>query len=1168
MNANAMTPIASLAQARRNYSRAIAVAVTIVASMLALGALAAIDIWLPMPTALRMVISLMAVAIIAISVFRGWRATRRQHTSLTAAQAIEEARPELGQRIRTALEVADAKKSTDPVSQYFAARLAAESKAAVEGNEWNSLIPFGRAAGWILCAVSLAGILLMAARHSPDFRFALTRFVAPGIAGTYSEPAWIVAPGVFDERHPPRMELRVEGRAAEPQLFIRQSGGEWVKTAMTPLPDGRSWDIVLTGRTSDLELYATAGDGRSPTHTLKFEPIPKLTGIKTTLNFPDYIGRAPETRATGDVSAVEDTNVKWEFTFNTVPKRVEWSIGTDPAHVVKVDPATKTATLEWKAGTSRANAVLSVMDASGEAIDSWRYVAQGFADALPSVELLEPVKDKEATSVTELPVRIRAKDDFGVSEVGLVLEAAGQRDWVLEKVISEKDQKNVTEIAAAMLEKVPLTIRDNVRLYAYALDHKPRGGPRSVSPLRSIDIREFKKRWMFRDSDGGMGGANRQQVAEGLRKIGQIISDQRVIVSDTFLLRESVRSSGAAATASAMPIGKRELELSGKATEIREDWVDKGGIPPDDVTLLDTAITQMQEATLSLGLRGPAKLDQGFNTTDRALTTLLQLRKRLLTILSKGSEGEKPSQEDQMRPLAELANEAERLAREEHDMSEQLSPEAVAGTNIEATRRQHEVVVSDAGELYAAIVDHPQTSEPAIRLMGEAEKAIRAADELLRGQEPRNSRPSLGVAERRLLEVAQFLRAMELTQTNETLKKLASQAEQNARETRGSSQAESKGESKGSDPKSGSETGSSKPEQTRQAARDTRLADEILGALAQKAGGKGKSADAEDQTADKTLGEILAELRELVAAEALAKDLERLAGGGETKSDGKQDGTEGEAGKAADRLNAMAREFRDTAKRLEASRAAKLAAAQAQARELQQQLAAAEKEGEKKGDGKGGEGKNGEGGKKPGEKPGLAQNKPGSQGEGARPREGNKPGAGDKPGDQPGGKNGEAGKKPGGQGLAKGDQPGQGEKPGQGDKPGQGGKSDKPQDNPKGGKGGIAGDIEEARDGGGSQAMGRFSKTLRSVGDEKLNKFAIKLFNAPFTLDSLPDVEAAAQRIQELLAELPNTSAPVASTGRLPESRRREVEDYFRSLSDDFAGEQWDAPKKPGERTE
>ena len=115
-------------------------------------------------------------------------------------------------------------------------------------------------------------------------------------------------------------------------------------------------------------------------------------------------------------------------------------------------------------------------------------------------------------------------------------------------------------------------------------------------------------------------------------KLGEIISSQRGVVSDTFLLRETIRSTGAAVTSSALPIGQREAEVSSKAVALREEWLNSGGFPMDDVMLLDTGATQMQEAALSLGLKGPANVDKGFTTTDRALSTLLQLRKRLLTI--------------------------------------------------------------------------------------------------------------------------------------------------------------------------------------------------------------------------------------------------------------------------------------------------------------------------------------------------------------------------------------------------------------------------------------------------------------------------------------------------------------------------------------------------------
>lgn len=1169
MNRNLLLPLALLARARRSCSLGTAVAISLSLVLLTLALLAALDLFFPFPRGVRITLLIAGALALPGGIFGRWMAARRRHTHSTAAQDMETAHPELGQQLRTALEVVQRGVPNDagPEANFFAARLIAEAEESVARHSWKLLVPRRRLMQWTAAVLAIALALGIAAWRLPDFGFALSRFVAPATASTYTRLTWVVAPRVFDDRHPPRFELRIDRRLAEPTLYVRERGGEWVKTGLTALPDGRSWDVVLTGRTNDLELYATAGDGRTVTHAASFEPIPKLIATSVQLTFPEYTGLKTETRKQGDVSVVEDTHARWNFTFNVPPKTIEWRIGTETPQRLTVDRAAKAAATEWTAGNGRLNAVLSVLDDAGEVLDSWRYVAEGFADALPTVELLEPVKDQEATSVTELPARIRAKDDFGVSEVGLVLEVAGQREWVLEKVIPERDQKNVSEIASAMLEKVPLTLRDNVRLYAYALDHKPRGGPRAVSPLRSIDIREFKKRWRFLDGDGGAGGlspAEREKISEGVMQLGQLITKQRTVVSDTFLLRESTRSAGTAVTAAAQPIGKREQELSVKAGELLEQWLDGGAIPQDDVALLGTARIQMDEASTSLGLKGPANLDKGFATTDRALTTLLQLRKSLLTILMKGSpgQGEPAKPEDQMRSLADLAREAERLAREERDVHGQLAPEAAAGTNLEATRRQHEVVVNDGGELYATLVDHPQINEAAVRLMDAAEKALRQADEALHGEQPREKAPPLhALTERRLLETAEFLRAMELNQAAETLNKLASKAEQNA-------QAMQKGKAAGGEGGKG-ETG--KPaekedakgddpgESARQAARETAMADDILAALTEKAGGAGKVADNEAANAPDTpkaqpgLGAELAELRAQTAPGKLAGELGKLAEQQGQKEGGGAEGQK-QAAKASDDLKKMAREFRGAAQRLEASRAARLAAAQAQARELEKQLAAA---GEK-GDGKNGEepgGQDGGKGKGAGQKPGqsgaLAKaEQPGANGAGKQPGEkgagqgkGGKEGAG-AGGDQPG-------EKPGGQGLAKGDQPGQS------------GSSDKPQDGKANGRGGIAGDLEKVENGGGGQAMGRFGQALRGLGDDKLNNLSIKLFNAPFSRDSLPLVEAAAQRIDELVADLPAIAPPLASARRVPEARRREVEDYFRDLSDDFAGEQWEAPPAP-----
>ncbi len=1201
MNRTTLPPIDSLARARRNYAAAIAVALTITTGLLILAALAGIDLLWPIGQDVRIILATGGIVLFVTWILFPSRQRWQRSTPHAAARAMEAARPEFGQQFRTALEVAERSAVASPEEEFFAEHLIAEARAALNRVSWSGLIPRMRLVACLGAGSVVAAALVLSATQWPEFRFALTRFLLPGLPNTYTGLAWTVAPKSFDDRHPPRFELRIERRLAEPVLYVREYGGEWVRTSMTALPDGRTWDIVLTGRTADLEMYAEAGDARTKTLDVKFEPIAKLTATRVHLEYPEYTGLPPADREKGDVSVVEDTHVSWQFTFNVVPKRLEWRIGSETPQELTVDGATKSVSVDWTAGASHENAVISVLDASGEAIDSWHFIAEGFADALPKVEILEPGQDREATSVSEIPVRIRAKDDFGISEIGLILEAAGEREWVLEKVIPDRRQREVTEIATVSLEKIPLTLRDNVRIYAYALDHKARGGPRAVSALRSIDIRQFKKRWMFMEA-GGM--LNIPKISKSLAQLGQLISKQRGIVSDTFLLRESTRSVGAAVTSSARPIAQRESAAAEEADQIHEQWLDAGAVPRDDITLLDTAGMQMNEAADSLGLKAQANLDVGFRTADRALSTLLQLRKALITLLMKaqGAEDGQKS-EEQMRALADLAREAERLAHEEHDVRGQLAPEVAAGTNIEATRRQQEIVVNDGGELYAALVDHPQSIEGAIRLMGEAEKAYRDADQTLHGSKPTDATSALETAEQRLLDVAKFLRAMELNNVSETLAMLARDAEKDAQATQNPS--ESKNPSPGasgsgkpsaskdskdskdspstdgqektakSDPaKDGQSNPDGKPQTAQekakqsaeQAARDTTLADEILAGLAEKAGQTKQAADSEAPPSDfnQTLGQRLAELREKIGAGKLAEELDKLA-----KSPSPDAAEDGKArSDAAGKLDAMAGNFRDAAKTIDAARSALLALAQAQADQLKKQLGGADPKGENKADGSDGKdgdkgkakGKGKGDGKQPG-KDGAGKNGEGKDGAGEKAGEQPGKGGGDKPGDQRMANNSQAeqkngakggGNRPNGQAKGNASDAGADEKP--------------PGDTKANGSGGISGNTDKAKEGPGGQAMGRFAQTLRDIGDNRLHELSIRLLNnGSFSRDAIPTIDEAVERIGELLSALPAANAPIAASGAPPEARRREVEDYFRNLSDDFAGEQKGDSLPPGQ---
>ena len=273
------------------------------------------------------------------------------------------------------------------------------------------------------------------------------------------------------------------------------------------MPDGRTWDCILPGWTGDLELKATAGDAPDSVRTLTYRPVPRLLASEVTLTFPAYTGLKPQTLQGGDVKAVEGTVAEWSFKFNTVPGRTDWQIGSDPPTVLPVDPGTFTGKVAWKVVPGKHAALVSVADDSGAAV--W---FPGISRQRACRIACRWWKSWNRRKRWKRPPSRRSRcasgpgTIFGVAELGLILEAAGETHWVMEKVITELDRKDISELAAAMLEKVPLTIRDNVRMSAYALDHKPRGGPRGRSALLAVNIRQFKRESIYMGRNAGPAG--------------------------------------------------------------------------------------------------------------------------------------------------------------------------------------------------------------------------------------------------------------------------------------------------------------------------------------------------------------------------------------------------------------------------------------------------------------------------------------------------------------------------------------------------------------------------------------------------------------------------------------------------------------------------------------
>jgi hypothetical protein len=1195
-----LAPLASLAEARRRHARGIAIAGIIAAVVAVAGIVALFDTWLEWKSPVRIALVAIIATVALILLAKRLRLAKR-HDPMEAARVIEEAHPEIGQKLRTALEVSARPAAKDEDSAYFTDRLMRETGKELEAAPWSKLVPSKQL--WTKRATALtafAAVAIVAVMWG-DFRHALKRIVLPHRDLTYTTVEWKSLPKGFDETHPPRLEFHIAGRDAQPELLVRQGkNGDWKPVELTRREDGRTWDIVFTGKTTDLQVKVLAGDAVVEEKIIAYRPIPKLVESKAVVACPEYTGLEAETVPGGDVRCVEGSNSTWDFTFNAPPSRVTWSVaGAPPVELTAKSGSTFAVSTEIKAG--KAQGELAIYHADGERLDAWRFEVEGIVDKLPVVEIVEPNKDLELISSAEMPVRIRAKDDFGVAEIGLILDAGGDRRWVVETTYDKKNERQVSELAAMMLDQIPLKITDNVRIHAYALDHKPRGGPRAVSPLRSVDIRQFQIRW-FNGGEmppGGEPPPDSEAVSNALMKLDKIISGQRGILSDVFQTKESFRATlTPEALTKTGESATRQQELASETQRVAMAWENAGDLPADDVALMSAAGIQMAEAA---GFLEAPDLAKGFTTGDRALSSLLQLRKEFVKVLCKCKD---PGEPEKSPPaaLADLAKEARRIAAEEKEVASKIAPDAIESNNVTATRRQQEVALADTGELFAKLVDHHERTEGALRLMDDAERAVAKAEKTLRSESPGNASPELRTAEQDLLDFATFIEALDLQKLSETLRKLADNAEKNSKEQengdkpaespgdkpgekpgespaqakaqgqskgegKGEGQSpgegegkspeqatasnEGKGEGKGEQPKPTPAAGQQQGQAAADAAQATDLAHKILEELAKKA----NAGQEEDPEAPKSPSAAALEaLKQNTDVAKLAKDLEALS---KAQKEGQGKGTAEEQAKLAERLGEMAREFRDAAASLDASLLAELNKAREQAAELKKELA-------KQGDGKKpGEGEGKGEGQKPGEdgKGAVATKEGQGQGKGDKPGEGKGQGEGEKPGES--GKGEIAAKE--GEGQGKGDKPGEG--PGKGDKPGEGqgqgemaskdgkgegGMGDKPGD-----KMGAAGKIDKAGPGG--AALGRFADTLERIRDEEgLSRMVIPLRASAFDRSAIPLVENADQRIQELIDRIPTEAGIVSARGKLPEESRREIEDYFRDLSDDFGGEVWE----------
>src|SRR5262249_60591941 len=100
----------------------------------------------------------------------------------------------------------------------------------------------------------------------------------------------------------------------------------------------------------------------------------------------------------------------------------------------------------------------------------------------PTVWFEEPGESLEVPTLAEVMIRARARDDFGLSKVGIVFQVNNEEERTLIlQDITQPFQREARAEQVLMLEQFLLTQKDCVAYYSFAEDNHPDAPQRATT---------------------------------------------------------------------------------------------------------------------------------------------------------------------------------------------------------------------------------------------------------------------------------------------------------------------------------------------------------------------------------------------------------------------------------------------------------------------------------------------------------------------------------------------------------------------------------------------------------------------------------------------------------------------------------------------------------------
>ncbi|MET0290921.1 MAG: hypothetical protein ABW136_01065 [Steroidobacteraceae bacterium] len=325
-------------------------------------------------------------------------------------------------------------------------------------------------------------------------------------------------------------------RAGEAKLHVRYADGEWEEAPMQSTTDGK-FDLTLFALRDPAEYYVSAGGVKSEQYRLTLVDVPKITALRLQYDYPSWTGLPPRKQDDdGAIAAVAGTRVRID---------VEADAPLDQPLLV-IDEASQP--LEANAGnlTVRKDGHYRIAARFGDELVALTedFPITATPDEKPTVEVVRPGRDYQANAIEEVPVRLRAADDYRVERLALRYSVNGGafQDVRVPAGVKEIDTAallNLEELGQA--QPAPkaggpqgLVPGDLITYYAVARDH----GQESQTDLFMVQVQPFDRRYAQGQGGGGGGGGGGGDDETG------IAERQKEILLATFNLTRDAEKNG------------------------------------------------------------------------------------------------------------------------------------------------------------------------------------------------------------------------------------------------------------------------------------------------------------------------------------------------------------------------------------------------------------------------------------------------------------------------------------------------------------------------------------------------------------------------------------------------------------------------------------------------